>query len=940
MNMNMKQIRLFLYAAISVLAVASCAKEMELVEPEAVANGESTTLTLTLGSSDTKTALVGGKTTWKAGDKVRIYNATGTFFQDVEVPAAAAGLASVELEVNMKDSLYYAVYPVAAANGCSVGKVGIKIPNNPDGLFSSANICAARSTGTALQMRNVTAVLKVNITSGNVIEILQVNAKNAMVGTYEADFSGADPVLTAKSGTKAATVRVGGVDGDYYIAAAPGTYAEEFSVTALRGNGGYQTLISSQPNVLAINTIVPLGTIGNNLSKGLNGEGTEANPYVISNLGEWGAFVASVNLGNPYSGKFVKMDIDIEDPATTPVGHYYAEDNQAPFAGVFQGNNHTINVALDGDDLESQSYVALFGVVDEGAEIRDITVKGAVKATGDYTAGIIGYARGSEQNPVKINNCKSEVVVTSAGDYVGGVAAYGSYTEVEGCSNTGNLTGDNTVAGVLGYGFHSLVKGGINSGEIKATKEGATAMYYHGGSAYVIENATASSTFNNGVGGVVGYAQNTDLYDCSNSGNVTAFMKVGGVVGQGYWSTIKNATNTGNVEGTGQLGVRADSQVGFQWGSVAGGIVGWINTVATVTDCNNSGNVTSKGGNGGIVGHITTQNNTYSYPKIINCVNTGKIISDGAANGGTAYAANPGTGGICGSEYIYRTYVPTISNCVNKGEVTTSTHSVGGILGLAYQGQAIRGGTPTIDNCVNEGNVSGKFWVGGILGATGSRYTSMLTTVVNCANHGKVLATGFAPDKRLTGCGAGGIVGVTTAYNLNYRSDRQIRIANCYNDGDVLFGDKTVTKPRVGGIIGCAWGGGEIWNNYNSGFVGFETKEAVSDDLKKYLGGIAGQQDANNISFCYSADEILGGQVVGTAEKDGEINAIAAANTVVTYDGEGTLSMPITVNKIDCTTLIQALNEWQNAHASDNNSYKYNNWTGATAHPVLDTTSD
>ena len=936
----MKQIRLFLYAAISALAVASCAKEAELVEPEAIASGEKTVLTLSLGGSDTKTALVGGKTTWTAGDVVRIYNATGTYSQDVEVPAAATGLASAELEVSMKDTMYFAVYPATAANGCSAGKVGIKLPSNPDGLFASANICAAQSKGTNLQMRNVTAVLKVNINSGNVIEILQVNAKNAMVGTYEADLSGADPVLTAKSGTKSATVAVGGVDGDYYIAVAPGTYAEEFSVTALRGNGGYQTLTSSQSNEVAINTIVPLGTIGNDLSNGLSGEGTEGNPYVIANLGEWGAFVASVNLGNPYAGKFIKLDTDVEEGVNTPIGYYIAADEQFPFAGHFAGNSHSIKVDIEGENCKSQSYCALFGLVDAGASISDINVSGSVKATGDYAAGIIGCARGAESDSVRISNCKSSVVVTTNGVYVGGVVAHASYAVVNNCSNTGDLTGDNTVAGVLAYGFHSVVNNGINSGSVKATKNSATAMYYHGANAYVIENGAGSGSFNNGVGGVVGYAQNTDLYDCSNSGNVSAFMKVGGVLGQGYWSTIKNATNSGTVVGTGQLSVRADSQVGFQWGSVAGGIVGWINTYGYVADCNNSGNVKSKGGNGGIVGHITTQNNSSSYPKIIKCINTGKIESEEAYSGGTAYVANPAVGGICGSEYIYRTYVPSITGCVNKGDVSSTTNNVGGILGLAYQGQAIRGGTPTIDNCVNEGNVTAKFWVGGILGVSGSRYTSMLTTVVNCANHGKVLATGYAADKRLPSSGAGGIVGVTTAFNLNYRPDRQIRIANCYNDGDVLFRNKDAVKPRVGGIIGCSWGAGEIWNNYNCGFVGLESKEPLSDDLKKYVGAVAGQQDKNNISFSYSLADILDGQVIGTAEKDSEVDATVAANTVVTYDAEGTLKMPVTVNKIDCTTLLQALNEWQNAHASDDNAYKYNNWTGNAAHPVLDTTSD
>ena len=934
----MKTIKLFIVAALGILAAASCAREEIVVPAGGTANGETSVLTLSF--DNTKTALVGGKTTWTGGEVVRIYNHTATFYQDVTVPESEAGKASAQIEVNMADSSYYAVYPATAAKACAPGKVTVNIPSNPDGLFASANICAGHSEGNALKLRNVTAVLKVNINSGNVIEILQVNAKNAMVGDCEVDLSGTDPVVTVKTGTKSATVAIGGIDGDYYIPVAPGTYAEEFAVTALRGNGGFQTLKSTQANDIAINTIYPLGTIGNDLSRGLAGEGTEASPYVISNLGEWGAFVVSVNLGNPYAGKYVKLDTDIEDGATTPIGYYLADDDQAYFAGIFQGNNHSVKLDIQGENCKSQNYCALFGRLDKGASISNLNVSGTVTAKGDYAAGIIGYARGEEKDTVRISNCKSEVVVATQGDNVGGVAAYASFAVVDGCSNTGNITGNNTVAGVVGYAFHSVVKAGTNGGVIKATEDGPTAMYYHGGNRYAIDASNSSSTFNNGVGGVVGYAQNTNLYNCSNTGNVTAYMKVGGVLGQGYWSTVSNATNSGNVEGTGQLSIKADSQAGFQWGSVAGGIIGWINTYAYVIDCNNTGNVTAKGGNGGIVGHITTQNNSASNPKIINCVNVGRIVSDGAYSGGTAYAANAAVGGIVGSEYIFKTYVPTITKCVNKGEVSTTTHSAGGILGLAYQGQSVRGGTPTIDQCVNEAPVSGKFWVGGILGASASRYTSMLTSVVNCANYGKVLATGNAPDKRLSGCGAGGIVGVTTAYNLNYRSDRQIRIANCYNDGDVLYSDSTTGKPRVGGIIGTSWGGGEIWNNYNAGFVGLETKEKPSDDAIKYLGGIAGQQDADNIKFCYSSASILEGQVLGTATGDSEINAIAAANTVVTYDSEGTLSMPVTVNKIDCTILLQALNEWQNEHVKDANTYKYCNWTGAAGHPVFDTTQD
>ena len=62
----------------------------------------------------------------------------------------------------------------------------------------------------------------------------------------------------------------------------------------------------------------------------------------------------------------------------------------------------------------------------------------------------------------------------------------------------------------------------------------------------------------------------------------------------------------------------------------------------------------------------------------------------------------------------------------------------------------------------------------------------------------------------------------------------------------------------------------------------------------------------------------------------------ANATTVVAFDAEGNLAMPVTANKIDCTTLIQALNEWQNYYVANG----YFNWTGPAGHPVFDTTQD
>lgn len=931
----MKKIYLFLLAAASVFAVASC-QQAEMEEPMPVNPEEVTTLTLAFDA--TRTALVDGKTAWVAGDKVRIYNSTGTFYDDITISEADAGKSSIEIEVNMKDKEYFAVYPVEAANGVSSGNPSIRIPSNPDGLFSSANICVAKTGegGTTLRMRNATAILKLKVASGNVVEILQFNAQNPMTGTYTVDLSGEAPVLTAVSGSKAATVAVGGVDGDYFIPVAPGTYAEEFAVTALRGNGGYQTLTSTKANEIAMNTIVDMGSIGDNLSTGLTGEGTEASPYMISNLGEWGAFTASVNLGNPYTGKFVSLGTDVED-VRTPIGYYLAADDQAAFAGNFLGNNHTVTVDLEGINCKAQTYVALFGVVDEGATVKDLKVKGTAKASGNYTCGLVSYCRGSSDNRVTINNITSDVVVESQGDRVSGIAGYAEYTDFDNCTNNGAVQGNNSVAGIVAYSYYSTIKNCQNAGSIKATADAATSMFL---SAYNYFATTAFSSNNNwtyGVGGIAGFAQNSTVSDVSNSASITAFMKVGGIVGTGFWTNISSAKNYGEVEGTGSLNCRADSQMGQQWGSVTGGITGYLHGAGVIESCENNGAVKGHGGLGGIVGNVDCYNNDYSKPTVKNCVNNASVESTEAYQGGTSAAANPGTGGIVGNlvpygqkiNNVWRCFNPTVEDCTNKGPVKSvrsdgQANFVGGIVGSSYfPGAVTNRGQSVIDRCVNEGSVTGGYWVGGILGGAASRYCG-LPTLKNCANHGTVLAEGYSTKYKAIL--AGGLVGGAIAYNTGNRNNNQMVIYNCYNDGEVLYSKEDITTPYIGGLIGSTWGGAICQNVYNAGYVGPASKGAPAEGAINCLGALVGYQHASIVHFAYYPKGMLNDQPVGKNSAQA-----ARTDTVCSFDENGDLSQPVTANNIDCTTLLQVLNEYVNYYPNSG----YTKWTGSAGKPVF-----
>lgn len=892
----MKRFNIILLAAASVFAAASCAKAV-LEEPVAAVSGETTTLTLTLES--TKSALVNGKTTWLAGDLIRIYSSAGSFYQDVAVPEAQAGKASVDLEVKMADTKYFAVYPVEAANGIASGKPSIKLSANPDGRFASANVCVAETAdgGTTLAMKNATAVLKVTVESKNTVEILQVNAQNAMTGTYTVDLSGEAPVLTATAGAKSATVATGGVDGDYFIAVAPGTYAAEFSVTALKGNGGYQTLTSTKANEVTVNTILSLGKIGDNLTNGLPGEGTETNPYKITNLGEWTAFSASVNLGSTYAGKFISLDTDIEEAVKTPVGYYVSADVQFPFSGTFIGNSHTVALDIDGaNNKNPNNYTALFGLVGEGATLKNVKVKGTVVSTGNYTGGLVAYTRGASSQKALIENCESSAVVTG-NTTAAGITAYACYTDVKNCTNTGAVAAGINAAGIVGYNYYNTIDACKNTAEISVTKDGGRVLILPTGShqmSYLDGSSTTSySTISTlGVGGIAAWSQNADINNCNNSGNIKGVSKAGGISGALYWANTKGNTNSGNVT------VTTD---------IAGGIVGWTYTNSNCTDDVNSGVISGRAAIGGIAGMLNAGISN-GIVAVRGCKNSGKVESNVA--GGSSKHYNYGfanlsaAGGIVGmaAEYLNGTgnRCAQISACENTGAVSGVGQAVGGILGFR---ECPLNGTRNgyVDKCVNKGTVeSALYRAGGIVGVCFDRFTSGVFTIRNCENHGTVKAPYVVA----------GIAGwISTAYPAASTGYFET-IYNCLNDGDVLY-NKTAyadTKgPYAGGIAGYTQQV-RIQNVYNSGAV--KPAEGDPNDFDAKLRGnvisyIGKTSEVNNLYALKVEGLELYGSVKGTGPEPtiGDVTGQVLAST-------GEFESIVTIGEKTYEKPHEALNAW------------------------------
>ena len=175
------------------------------------------------------------------------------------------------------------------------------------------------------------------------------------------------------------------------------------------------------------------------------GEGTPENPYTISNTDEWDAFVYQVNLGNSYSGKYVKLMDDIDISSTVGV----LEDK--PFSGTFNGGGHTITATINDN---SDSGTAPFRYI-KTATIKNLTVAGTITSNQRHMSGLVGFADSEGEGKNLIEGCAVTATLNINTDYAGGIIGHGksSATTIRGCvfAGTMNASGNPNVGVIWGW---------------------------------------------------------------------------------------------------------------------------------------------------------------------------------------------------------------------------------------------------------------------------------------------------------------------------------------------------------------------------------------------------------------------------------------------------------------------------------------------------------
>lgn len=272
----------------------------------------------------------------------------------------------------------------------------------------------------------------------------------------------------------------------------------------------------------------------------------ETADLLISSAEDLRQFSESVNNGNTYSGKVVRLTNDIVFDGVTinnfstigskgmgTVSYKLSDYEMVEFQGVFDGAGYTIS------GIDQTSKVAgLFAFVGSSGVIKNVNMKN-FNFTNVNGASIAVFNEGT------IENCYSE----------------------------GNIQGESQIAGLVYENWGTIDNCG-NGSSISIEIQDAC-----GGIAAISHDGTIKNCYNKG--NII----KTSTYHSWSTYNRSA---IGGIIGGNYGSTVENCYNIGNMSNV--LLMYQDQEFGFI--SEFGGIVGY-----------NSGNIENCY-NAGVIGYI------------------------------------------------------------------------------------------------------------------------------------------------------------------------------------------------------------------------------------------------------------------------------------------------------------------------------------------------
>ena len=724
------------------------------------------------------------------------------------------------------------------------------------------------------------------------------------------------------------------------------------------------------------------------------GAGTQENPYQIGTAEELFWFAGLVNgtlegvEKDTDAWAELTADITIPEGQTwTPIGVYITSSSSS-YTGTFDGQGHTIDgLVVNNPNTPCQGFV---GRMDEGGVLQNLTLDVGCSVTGEYSVGgFCGQNNGTIQNCANrgkvsgssgyvgglcgcnygdpLTGCTNAGTVTSSGNYVGGLCG-DSNSAIQNCTNSGAVTGGNSVGGLCGY--TSSLTNCTNTGAVS----GNSSVGGLCGSCGVVTlaNCANSGTVlgNSDVGGLCGSCGGGNLANCYNTGKVTGSSNVGSLCGNSYVNSITGKasviTDCYWLEGTCEIGIGYDNNYGE-------GIV--TNVDVKSADQFKSGEVCrllngsssdspvwyQNLDNGQTVDEYPVPDSSHGTVYHATYCQGEEVYSNSPVSSGHKYNDN-GVCTLCGGYQPAELNETGVYQISNAGQLFWFAALVNGTLtdGTAQNTAAWATLTDDID-------LSGEAWtpIGNYSASTSLKYTgtfdgaghtiSNLTTVDNSSSNyqgfvGYLGTNGVIKNLTLDeSCSVagyyyvGGICGYNSGTTENCANTYTVTgeqyvggvcgyneegtITNCANGGAV-----TSTYQYVGGVCGRMMSG-SIESCYNTGSVSVNYR---------YVGGVCGENNNGTIESCYNTGAVNGDFYAGgvCGANSGTIKSCYWLNTAYSGNGIG-ISFGSETNVASKTVDQFASGEvcWLlNGSASENVSWYQNLNNGQTVdkYPVLD----
>ena len=228
--------RILLIAAIS-LSIAACTKETQSFSVQegvftATLDGHTPEVKTQLGS-DLKSVV------WRSGNKISVF--AGDKHEQYVLTNESSGKAAGTFTGNpVSADTYYALYPYQAQAKVENGNIIATIPSaqtaNKNNIGNDMNVAVACSNTSELSFKNVGTLIKFNITTKNVGEVILKGNKNEdLAGKVSIAWNNGDPEWTVVEGVKEISLKPYGnavfETGTYHFVVLPQTFEEGITMT-------------------------------------------------------------------------------------------------------------------------------------------------------------------------------------------------------------------------------------------------------------------------------------------------------------------------------------------------------------------------------------------------------------------------------------------------------------------------------------------------------------------------------------------------------------------------------------------------------------------------------------------------------------------------------------------------------------------------------------